>query len=115
MNAQRGSLGFGLGLRSTYYQAILEQRPAIGAVQRHGVAGARLITVAALRKLCFNKGQSAAQAMIGVVGGMVNEVNVTNFVARRQQPIERKGHHLGLATQRGNQHGRTRCHHYLPF
>ncbi|GAD64782.1 MULTISPECIES: MNIO family bufferin maturase [Pseudomonadaceae] len=29
MNAQRGSLGFGLGLRSTYYQAILEQRPAI--------------------------------------------------------------------------------------
>lgn len=29
MNAQRGNLGFGLGLRSTYYQAILEQRPAI--------------------------------------------------------------------------------------
>ena len=29
MNAQRGSLGFGLGLRSTYYKAILEQRPAI--------------------------------------------------------------------------------------
>ena len=29
MNAQRGSLGFGLGLRSTYYQAILEQQPAI--------------------------------------------------------------------------------------
>ncbi|MFI8743843.1 DUF692 domain-containing protein [Pseudomonas sp. NPDC077186] len=29
MNAQRGNLGFGLGLRSTYYQAILEQQPAI--------------------------------------------------------------------------------------
>ena len=29
MNAQCGNLGFGLGLRSTYYQAILEQRPAI--------------------------------------------------------------------------------------
>lgn len=29
MNAQRGNLDFGLGLRSTYYQAILEQRPAI--------------------------------------------------------------------------------------
>lgn len=29
MNAQRRNLGFGLGLRSTYYQAILEQRPAI--------------------------------------------------------------------------------------
>ncbi len=29
MNAQRGNLGFGLGLRSTYYQAILEQQSAI--------------------------------------------------------------------------------------
>lgn len=29
MNAGHDSLGFGLGLRSTYYQAILEQRPAI--------------------------------------------------------------------------------------
>ena len=29
MNAGQDSLGFGLGLRSTYYQAILEQRPAI--------------------------------------------------------------------------------------
>ncbi|WP_061238753.1 DUF692 domain-containing protein [Ectopseudomonas composti] len=29
MNAQRGNLGFGLGLRSTYYQVILEQQPAI--------------------------------------------------------------------------------------
>ncbi len=29
MNVQRGNLGFGLGLRSTYYQAILEQQPAI--------------------------------------------------------------------------------------
>lgn len=29
MNAQRGNLGFGLGLRSTYYHAILEQQPAV--------------------------------------------------------------------------------------
>lgn len=29
MNAQLGNLGFGLGLRSAYYQAILEQKPAI--------------------------------------------------------------------------------------
>lgn len=29
MNAQLGNLGFGLGLRSAYYQTILEQKPAI--------------------------------------------------------------------------------------
>ncbi|MDZ4332037.1 MAG: DUF692 family protein, partial [Pseudomonas sp.] len=114
MNAQRGNLGFGLGLRSTYYQAILEQRPAVDwfeiVSENYLVAGGKaLYFLDAI-------GEQYPLVMHGVslsIGGPhkldLDYLNSLKQLAARVQPAWISDH---LCWSRGNAH---QLHDLLPL